>query len=166
MVLASASNLSGSSVRTPRGGEGQPKVRCRWTLKFVHLCSHCFSVCGSSMHSGHVGSSAGSTKWAYALRSGVHPNCRRVLRTEPAPLYTSWRFEASWAGRSEMVRGMRTFAVSSEIGRGGVSVAVAANLSAASLLSMSFWSGIQMKMVGPFLLSTCWRIDWVSCVPL
>ncbi len=36
------------------------------------------------MHSGHVGSFAGSNKWAYSLSSGVCPDRRRVRRTASA----------------------------------------------------------------------------------
>ncbi len=53
---------------------------------FGHLCSHCSSVCGSSLHSGHVGSAAGSSRWAYTLRSRVCPARRRVRRTASALL--------------------------------------------------------------------------------
>ncbi len=166
MALASASTFSGSVVRTPAEGEGLPKVCCRRTLRFGHLCSQCSNVCGNSLHSGHVRSATGSTKWAYDLRSCVCPHRRRALRTASAPFCTQWLFGPSWAGGSEVVCRMRSFADVSEMDRGSVSVAVAANSPAASLLGMRFWSGILTRIVGPFLLSTCWRIDWVSCAAL
>ncbi len=48
------------------GGEVVPKVCCRRTSRLGQFCSQCSSVCGSSLHSGHVGSAAGSRRWAYA----------------------------------------------------------------------------------------------------
>ncbi len=69
-------------------------------------------------------------------------------------------------GGSVMVRRMSAFAVSIEMGLGGVSVAVAAacvNFSTASLHGMPLCPGTHMTMVGPFLLSSRWRINWVSC---
>ncbi len=66
------------------------------------------------------------------------------------------------------VRRMRAFAVANEVGRGGVSVALAAvfaNSSAASLPGMPLRPGTQIRVVGPSLLSSRWRIDWVSCAP-
>ncbi len=86
MALANASTFSGSVVRTPSGDEGLPKVCCRRTSRFGHLCSQCSSVCGSSLDSGHVGSAAGTSRWAYALRSGVCPARRRARRTTSALL--------------------------------------------------------------------------------
>ncbi len=41
---------------------------------------------GSSLHSGHVGSAAGSRRWAYALRGGVRPARRRARKTASALL--------------------------------------------------------------------------------
>ncbi len=38
------------------------------------------------LHNGHVGSAAGSSKWAYALRSSVCPDRRRARRTASALL--------------------------------------------------------------------------------
>ncbi len=38
------------------------------------------------LHNGHVGSAAGSSKWAYALRSGVCPDRRRARGTASALL--------------------------------------------------------------------------------
>ncbi len=86
MVLASASTFSGSVVRTPRRSEGLSKVCCPRTSRFGHFCSQCSSVCGSVLHSGHVGSAAGSSKWAYALRSDVCPARRRARITASALL--------------------------------------------------------------------------------
>ncbi len=34
---------------------------------FRHLCRHCFTVCGYSMHSVYIGLAVGSNIWAYAL---------------------------------------------------------------------------------------------------
>ncbi len=53
------------------GGGGLPKVCCQRPSRFGHLCSQWSGVCGSSLHSGHVGSVAGSSRWACALRSCV-----------------------------------------------------------------------------------------------
>ncbi len=47
--LASASTLSGSVVRTLRGGEGLPKMFCLVTLSLGHLRSQCPVVCGSDL---------------------------------------------------------------------------------------------------------------------
>ncbi len=72
-------------------------------------------------------------------------------------------------GGSVTVRRMRAFAVANELGRGGVSVAVAAafaNSSAAWLPGMPLWPGTEMRGVGPSLLSSHGRIDWLSCAPL
>ncbi len=49
------------------------------------------------------------------------------------------------------------FAIENEKGRGGVSVVVAAafaNSSATSFPGMPLWSGTQIRVVGPFLLSS------------
>ncbi len=81
MALASATTFSWPVVRTPSGGEGLPKVCCRRTSRFGHLCSQCSCVCGSSLHNGHVGSAAGPSRWAYALKSDVCPARRRARRT-------------------------------------------------------------------------------------
>ncbi len=70
-----ANNFSGSFVRTPSGGEGIPKVCYRRTSRFGDFCSQC-----SSMHSRHLGSAAGSKKWAYALSSGVCPDHNQAGR--------------------------------------------------------------------------------------
>ncbi len=91
--------------------------------------------------------------WAYALRSGVCPARRRARRTASALLEVAMQsafhekcsytkaFRGLLDGGSVMVRRMRAFAVANEIGRGGVSVVVAAafaNLSAASLPGMTW----------------------------
>ncbi len=55
-------------------------------IEVLHLCSQCSSVCGSSLHSRHVESAAGSSWWTYALRSGVCPARRRARRTASALL--------------------------------------------------------------------------------
>ncbi len=83
MVLANASTFSGSVVRAPSGGEGLPKVYCRRTSRFGHLCSQCPSVCGSSLHSGHVRLAAGPSEWAYVLRTGVCPDHSTGSRLQP-----------------------------------------------------------------------------------
>ncbi len=141
VALACANTFSGSVVSAPSGAEGLPKVCCRRASRFGHLCSQCSSVCGSSLHSGHVGSAAGSTKWAYALRSGVCPARRRARRTTSALLEVAMQaaFQencsytmAVWGlldGGSVTVRRMSAFAEANEMGRGGVSVAAAAILS-------------------------------------
>ncbi len=97
---------------------------CRRTSRF-----ECSSVCSSSLHSGLVGSAAGSSRWAYALRSGVWPPRRRARRTESAPLEVAVqspfqeKFSHSMAvrglldGGSATVRRMRAFAVADEMVR-------------------------------------------------
>ncbi len=60
-------------------------------------------------------------------------------------------------GGSAMVCRMTAFTVEDEKGNGGMSVVVAAafaNSSAISLPSMPLCPGAQMRMVGPFLLSS------------
>ncbi len=42
-------------------GECLPKVLCQRISRFGHLCSQCFTVCGSSMHFRFVETVAGST---------------------------------------------------------------------------------------------------------
>ncbi len=49
VTLASASTLSGSVVRTLRGGEGLPKVFCLVASSLGHLRSQCSIACGSSL---------------------------------------------------------------------------------------------------------------------
>ncbi len=93
-------------------------------------------------------SAAGSSRWAYASRSGVCPARRRARRTASALLEVAMQsafqqkclYTMAVRGllgeESVTVRRMRAFAVAIEMGRGGVSVAVAAafaNSSAASL---------------------------------
>ncbi len=133
MALASASTFSGSVVRTPSGGEGLPKVCCWTASRFGHLCSQYSSVCDSSLHSGHVGPAVGSSKWTYALRSGVCPDRRRTRRTVYVLLVMQSAFQEKrsytmavrglLSGGSVTVRRMRAFVVTNEMGRGGVSVA-------------------------------------------
>ncbi len=109
-------------------------------------------VCSTSLHSGHIGWAAGSSKWAYALRIGVCPARRRARRTASALLEVAVqsafqdKFSCTMAvvrglldGGSVTVRRMRAFAVANEMVRGGVSVVVAtafANSSGASLPGM------------------------------
>ncbi len=146
MALASASTFSGSVVRTLSRGEGLLKVCYRRTSRFGHLCDQCSSVCGSCLHSGHVGSAVGSRKWAYGLRSSVCTYRKRAGRTASARLELAMQFafqenflyimaiRVLLDGGSVMVRRARA----SEMGRGGQSVAAAfANSSAASLPGMS-----------------------------
>ncbi len=78
---------SGFAIRTPSGDEEPPKVCCRRTPKFGHSCSQCSSVCGPLLHSGHVGSAAGSRKWANALRSDVCFDRRRARRMASDKLF-------------------------------------------------------------------------------
>ncbi len=116
MALASAST-SGSVVRIPSWDEGLPKMCCRRTSKFGHICSQCSRVCGSSSHSGHVGSAAGSSEWAYALRNGMCPDRSRARRTEVA-MQSAIQEKCSHTmavrglldGGSVLVRRMRAFA--------------------------------------------------------
>ncbi len=86
MALASASAFSRLVMRTPSGGKGLPKVCFRRTSRFGRLCSQFSYVCGSSLHSGHVGLAVGSSRWAYASRSGVCPDRSRARRTASALL--------------------------------------------------------------------------------
>ncbi len=127
-------HLLAVGVRTPSWGEGLPKVCFRRTLRLGHLCSQCSSVCGSSLHSGHEGSASGSSRWAYALRSGVCPARRWARRTVAAllevALQSAFQEKCSYtmAARgllgegSVTMRRIRAFAVANEMCRGGVSV--------------------------------------------
>ncbi len=65
-------------------------------------------------------------------------------------------------GGSVTMRRMRAFAVANEMGRGGVSVAVAAAFANSSADSLP---GSQMRVVGPSQLFSHWRMDWVSWAP-
>ncbi len=67
VALASASTLSGSVVRTLRGGEGLPKIFCLVASSLGHLCSQCSIVCGSSLQRGH----SAATQSPRPLRSDV-----------------------------------------------------------------------------------------------
>ncbi len=64
VALASASTLSGSVVRTLRGGEGLPNMFCLVASGLGHLRSQCSIVCGSSLQRGHRGSAEGSRRLA------------------------------------------------------------------------------------------------------
>ncbi len=64
-------------------------MRCQRISRFVHLCSRCFSVCGSIMHSGNSGLATGTNKWEYALIGGLCLNRKRAGRT------ASVRFEVA-----------------------------------------------------------------------
>ncbi len=64
VTLASASTLSGSVVRTLRGGEGLSNMLCLVASSLRHLCSLCSIVCGSSLQRGHRGSAEGSRRLA------------------------------------------------------------------------------------------------------
>ncbi len=70
VTLASTSTLSGSVVRTVRGGEGMR-----------HLRSLCSVACGSDLQRGHRGSVEGSRRLALAFSNGVWPARRRARRT-------------------------------------------------------------------------------------
>ncbi len=56
--------------RAPRALEGGPCERQqllgvgREDSEYGYLCSQCSSVCGTSLHCGHVGSAAGSSRWS------------------------------------------------------------------------------------------------------
>ncbi len=80
VALAWACTFSRSVVRILNGDEGLLKLCCRRTLPIFLV------FCGSSMHSGYAGMAAGSSKWTYALRGGVCPDCRRAWRTAPTLL--------------------------------------------------------------------------------
>ncbi len=64
VTLASASTLSGSVVRTSRGGEGLPKMFCLVASSLGHPRSQCLIICGSSLQRGHSGSAEGSRRLA------------------------------------------------------------------------------------------------------
>ncbi len=49
-------------------------------------CISAVNVCGSTLHIGRAGSAAGSSNWAYALRSGLCPGRRRAIGTASARL--------------------------------------------------------------------------------
>ncbi len=142
------------SLRAPAPSQAKDYQRCvaGVTSRFGHPCSQCSRVCGSSLHSERVRSSAESSKWAYALRIGVCPIHRRAKRTASALLEVAMQsaFQEKYSytmavrglldGGSVMARRMRAFAVANETGRGDVSLAVAAafaNSSAASLPGIS-----------------------------
>ncbi len=61
---ARASTLSGSVVRTLRGGEGLPNVFCVVASSLGHLRSQYSIVCGSSLQREHRGSAEGSRRLA------------------------------------------------------------------------------------------------------
>ncbi len=71
VALTSASSSSGSFA-------GMKDYRK--TSSFLHPCSLCSIVCGSSLHCGHVGSAGESNKWMYALSSGVCPDRKRARK--------------------------------------------------------------------------------------
>ncbi len=103
---------------------------CRRTSRFGHLCSQCSSFCGSSLHSGHVGSPGDlvGALLEVAMQSDIQEKFSSTMTVL-----------GLLDGGSVTVRRIRAFAVANEMGRGGVSVAVAvafANSSAASLPGM------------------------------
>ncbi len=81
----------------------------------------------SSLHSGHVGSAAGSNKWVFAFRSGACPDRSRARRTASTLLEVATQSvsqdKCSYImavrglldGGSVMVRRMRAFAVANEM---------------------------------------------------
>ncbi len=64
VTLVSASTLSGSVVRTLRGGEGLPNMFCLVASRLGHLRSQYSIVCGSSLQRGHRGCAEGSWRLA------------------------------------------------------------------------------------------------------
>ncbi len=72
-TLASTSTLSGSVVRTLRGGEGLPKMFRLVASSMGHVRSQCSIVCGSSLQRGRRGSAEGSKRF-------VGGGCVNVLR--------------------------------------------------------------------------------------
>ncbi len=66
VTLACASTLSGSVVRTLRGGEGLPTMFCLVVSSRVNLCSRCSIIYGSSFQRGHRGSAEDSAS-EYAM---------------------------------------------------------------------------------------------------
>ncbi len=69
VALARASTLSGSVLRTLRGGEGSPRMFCLFVSSLGHLCSQCPIVCASSLQRGHRGPVEGSRRLAYSFSS-------------------------------------------------------------------------------------------------
>ncbi len=77
------SKLSLLLRRVPRALEGGPSERQHLLWVSPDDSDRDISVasaCGSSLHSGYVGSAAESSKWAYALRSGVCSDRRRTRK--------------------------------------------------------------------------------------
>ncbi len=107
-------------------------------LRLEHFCNQRSAVCGSSMHSGHVGSTARSNKSAYALSSGVWPGRKPSRTMEPTRFEVALRstlqetssctmaVRGLLIGRSAMLHQKRAFAVTCEMSRGGMPVVAAA----------------------------------------
>ncbi len=76
-----------------------------------HLCSQCSSVCGSALHSGHVGSAAGPSTWAYALRISVFADRRWARSTASSRLEVA--MQSAFRGKCSY-----TMAVRGHVGRG------------------------------------------------
>ncbi len=74
------------------------------TLRFGHLCSQWFTVCGFSMHRGHVGLSSGSS-------SGMCPDRRRARRAAHARLEVIRLL----VGGSVLTDQMRAFVVANQM---------------------------------------------------
>ncbi len=139
----------------------------------------CSTGCCSSLHSRHVGSAAASSRWAYALSSGVCPDRRRPGRTATARFEVAMQSEFQercsytmavrglLGGESAMGRWMRALAVVNEMYFDGVTVVSTAAAALSSLAALLYLSlGAQERMVGPFLLFSRWRICQESRVPL
>ncbi len=104
--------MLGSVVRTPSGGKELPKVCCRRTSRFRHLCSQCSSVCGSSLHNGSSAVVRCHGGLGYHKRSHVVRDWFRCLRREEAkgrrlpemglPLVKKWqKWSFVLAGRGD-----------------------------------------------------------------
>ncbi len=107
MVLASASTFSGSVVKPPSGDEGLPKMCCRRTSRFGHLCSQYSSDCGSSLHSEKLQNQVGGHTPRGSVCSLIvgglaeqHLPCWRWRCSLPSRgnVRTPWLFGACWIG--------------------------------------------------------------------
>ncbi len=77
VILASASTLSGSVVRTLRG-EGLPNMFCLVASSLGYLRSPCSIVCGSSLQRGHRGSAEGPKRLAVGSQVRKEDHVRSV----------------------------------------------------------------------------------------
>jgi len=88
----------GSSMRTLSGRFTLPKISSRAAAVPGHSVSQCSTVCGSSPHRGHIGSTVGSIKWWYDLNKMQWPLRIWASRTASLliPPYGLW---GGWPSR-------------------------------------------------------------------